>query len=137
MKKMKKIATAIVAALAAVVLAVAFAACAGNYAGTYKFSSMNMDMGGVTVELKANEAFMGVTITEDAYVLEVKDDNTWTLSVNFMGETAVESGTWRDDGGLILVASDGSEQSVDVNGNNLVMSYSDSDMSASITFVKQ
>ena len=48
MKRIHKMFTALCAAIAAVVLAISFAAC-GNAAGTYKFSSMELDMGGMKV----------------------------------------------------------------------------------------
>lgn len=136
-KKAKKIAVAIVAAFAAALLAVAFAACTASYAGTYKFSSMSVDMGGVSVEYVAGEKFLGVAITEDAFVLEIKDDNTWTMTANFLGETEITEGTWRSDGGLVLVAESDSEIVVRVDGNTLVMTQTEDGTTASITFKKQ
>ena len=116
MKRIHKMFTALCAAIAAIVLAISFAAC-GNAAGTYKFSSMEVDMGGMKVSVTAGEAFMGMTITEDAFVLELKDDNTWTMSVNFGGATDVTEGEWSAEGSTVTLTDDsGVSQSGKLDG---------------------
>lgn len=133
---MKKVLTIISAAIAAVVIAVLFAACSANYAGTYKFSSMSIDMGGATVEIKAGEEFQGVTLTEDAMVLEIKDDETWTMTTN-MGGSMSESGTWTTSSeGIVLKSSDGSEIVGKLSGNTLTIEQTESGMSMSISMTK-
>lgn len=137
MKRIHKMFTALCAAIAAVVLAISFAAC-GNAAGTYKFSSMEVDMGGMKVSVTAGEAFMGMTITEDAFVLELKDDNTWTMSVNFGGATDVTEGEWSAEGSTVTLTDDsGVSQSGKLDGKNFILSSEVEGMSASITFTKQ
>ena len=137
MKRIHKMFTALCAAIAAVVLAISFAAC-GNAAGTYKFSSMEVDMGGMKVSVTAGEAFMGMTITEDAFVLELKDDNTWTMSVNFGGTTDVTEGEWSAEGSTVTLTDDsGVSQSGKLDGKNFILSSEVEGMSASITFTKQ
>lgn len=137
MKRIHKMFTALCAAIAAVVLAISFAAC-GNAAGTYKFSSMEVDMGGMKVSVTAGEAFMGMTITEDAFVLELKDDNTWTMSVNFGGATDVTEGEWSAEGSTVTLTDDsGESQSGKLDGKNFILSSDVEGMSASITFTKQ
>lgn len=137
MKRIHKMFTALCAAIAAVVLAISFAAC-GNAAGTYKFSSMEVDMGGMKVSVTAGEAFMGMTITEDAFVLELKDDNTWTMSVNFGGTTDVTEGEWSAEGSTVTLTDDsGVSQSGKLDGKNFILSSDVEGMSASITFTKQ
>ena len=137
MKRIHKMFTALCAAIAAVVLAISFAAC-GNAAGTYKFSSMEVDMGGMKVSVTAGEAFMGMTITEDAFVLELKDDNTWTMSVNFGGTTDVTEGEWSAEGSTVTLTDDsGESQSGKLDGKNFILSSDVEGMSASITFTKQ
>lgn len=137
MKRIHKMFTALCAAIAAVVLAISFAAC-GNAAGTYKFSSMEVDMGGMKVSVTAGEAFMGMTITEDAFVLELKDDNTWTMSVNFGGATDVTEGEWSAEGSTVTLTDDsGVSQSGKLDGKNFILSSDVEGMSASITFTKQ
>lgn len=137
MKRIHKMFTALCAAIAAIVLAISFAAC-GNAAGTYKFSSMEVDMGGMKVSVTAGEAFMGMTITEDAFVLELKDDNTWTMSVNFGGATDVTEGEWSAEGSTVTLTDDsGVSQSGKLDGKNFILSSEVEGMSASITFTKQ
>lgn len=137
MKRIHKMFTALCAAIAAIVLAISFAAC-GNAAGTYKFSSMEVDMGGMKVSVTAGEAFMGMTITEDAFVLELKDDNTWTMSVNFGGATDVTEGEWSAEGSTVTLTDDsGVSQSGKLDGKNFILSSDVEGMSASITFTKQ
>lgn len=137
MKRIHKMFTALCAAIAAVVLAISFAAC-GNAAGTYKFSSMEVDMGGMKVSVIAGETFMGMTITEDAFVLELKDDNTWTMSVNFGGATDVTEGEWSAEGSTVTLTDDsGVSQSGKLDGKNFILSSDVEGMSASITFTKQ
>ena len=137
MKRIHKMFTALCAAIAAVVLAISFAAC-GNAAGTYKFSSMEVDMGGMKVSVTAGEAFMGMTITEDAFVLELKDDNTWTMSVNFGGADDVTEGEWSAEGSTVTLTDDsGVSQSGKLDGKNFILSSEVEGMSASITFTKQ
>lgn len=137
MKRIHKMFTALCAAIAAVVLAISFAAC-GNATGTYKFSSMEVDMGGMKVSVTAGEAFMGMTITEDAFVLELKDDNTWTMSVNFGGSADVTEGEWSAEGSTVTLTDDsGVSQSGKLDGKNFILSSDVEGMSASITFTKQ
>lgn len=137
MKRIHKMFTALCAAIAAIVLAISFAAC-GNAAGTYKFSSMEVDMGGMKVSVTAGEAFMGMTITEDAFVLELKDDNTWTMSVNFGGSTDVTEGEWSAEGSTVTLTDDsGVSQSGKLDGKNFILSSDVEGMTASITFTKQ
>lgn len=120
-KEMKKILTAVTAALAAVILAVAFAACSTSYVGTYKLGSMKMVSGGMTIEYVAGQAYNGVTISEDACTLEIKDDETWTMSMNLAGMTNDSEGTWstNDDGDLVLSAG-GDDIVVKLDGKQLV-----------------
>ena len=133
---MKKFLTVISAAIAAVVIAVLFAACAANYAGTYKFDSMKMDMGGAIIEVKAGEEFSGMTLTEDFMVLEIKDDETWTMTMN-MGGANSESGTWTTNSeGIVLKDSSGEEVVGKLSGNLLTITMSQDGMSATYNLKK-
>lgn len=136
---MKKFLTTVCTAVTIALLAVLFAACgAKSYPGTYKFASMSMSGNGVSMEYTAGQDFMGVTITEDAYVLEVKEDSTFTMSVNMMGETSTMSGTWKEEGGkMIMTAEDGSDQTATLNGNKLTMESTVDGMTTKIVFNKQ
>lgn len=114
MKKVKGFLAAVVFA----VLLVCMAACSTGITGTYKFSSMSMNQGGLSVEVKAGEEFMGVTITEEAYSLTVNEDNTWTMKVN-VGEEFTQSGTWEEKDGKYLFSTEGKSMEVTLNGNTL------------------
>lgn len=131
---MKKILTVISAAIAAVVIAVLFAACSSNYVGTYKFSSMKMDMGGAIIEVKAGEEFQGMTLTEDYMVLEIKDGDTWTMTTMGSGS---ESGTWKTEGdNIILTDSSGESITATLSGNTLTISQTQDGMTVTIVMVK-
>lgn len=114
MKKVKGFLAAVVFA----VLLVCMAACSTGITGTYKFSSMSMNQGGLSVEVKAGEEFMGVTITEEAYSLTVNEDNTWTMKVN-VGEEFTQSGTWEEKDGKYLFSAEGKNMEVTLSGNTL------------------
>lgn len=134
---MKKFLTFISAAIAAAVIAILFAACSANYAGTYKFDSMKMDMGGAIIEVKAGEPFNGVTITEDYVVLEIKDDETWVMTTNMGSQGATEEGTWTTNSeGIVLKASDGSEIVGKLSGKILTLSENEEGMSMTINLKK-
>ena len=136
---MKKILTAVTAALAAVILAVVFAACSTSYVGTYKLGSMKMVSGGMTIEYVAGQAYNGVTISEDACTLEIKDDETWTMSMNLAGITNDTEGTWstNDDGDLVLSAG-GDDIVVKLDGKQLVFEIdTGSDMNITLTMNKK
>lgn len=114
MKKVKGFLAAVVFA----VLLVCMAACSTGITGTYKFSSMSMNQGGLSLEVKAGEEFMGVTITEEAYSLTVNEDNTWTMKVN-VGEDFTQSGTWEEKDGKYLFSTEGKSMEVTLSGNTL------------------
>ena len=115
---MKKAVKGLLAAIVFLTLCLCMAACSTGITGTYKFSSMSMQQGGMSVEVKAGEAFMGVTITEDAYTLTVNEDNTWTMKVN-MGEEMTESGTCEEKDGKYLFTNDGETMEVSLDGSTL------------------
>ena len=114
MKKVKGFLAAVVFA----VLLVCMAACSTGITGTYKFSSMSMNQGGLSLEVKAGEEFMGVTITEEAYSLTVNEDNSWTMKVN-VGEDFTQSGTWEEKDGKYLFSAEGKSMEVTLSGNTL------------------
>ena len=115
---MKKVIAGIVTALAVVVLCMCLTACSTGIVGTYKFSKMSMTQGGISVEIKAGEEYMGVTVSEDAYTLEVKEDNTLELKVN-MGQEMTETGTWEEKDGKYILTIDGESIEGTLNGNVL------------------
>ena len=109
---MKKVISAIVTAFTVLTMCICLAACAKSVEGTYKFSSMSMQNGSVSVEIKAGESYMGITVDSDAYVLTMKNDNTWTMEVK-LGSSMTQSGTWEEKDGkyLLSVTSEGAAES--------------------------
>jgi len=117
---MKKIIAGILSAAAIVALCVCMTACSSGIVGTYKFRSMSMKQGGVSVDIKAGESYMGVTVTEDAYKLTVKDDNTFELKIN-MGTEITQNGTWEQKDGKYYFITNGESEEVTLSGNTLVL----------------
>lgn len=115
---MKRTMKALLEAVVFLTLCLCLAACSKGITGTYKFSSMSMNQGGLSVDVKAGEAFMGVTVTEDAYTLTVNEDNTWTMTVN-MGQNVTQSGTWEEKDGKYVFTTDGETMEVTLSGNTL------------------
>ena len=130
----------VMAAAVLVSTLVMLAACASSFVGTYGLSSLSMNMGGVSMDIEVGQeiAGTGVSLEADAFSLVVNEDNTWSMSMNFMGEVQTETGTWRSEGGnLILVDSSNSEITATLNGSTLTMAQTVDVMSMTINFVKQ
>ena len=116
---MKKAVAAVVTALLTIMLCVCMTACSTGIVGTYKFESMSMVSGGLSVEIKAGQEYMGVTVSEDAYKLEVKGDNTFVLSIN-MGTEANVEGTWEEKDGKYYFTAEGEEIEVTLDGSKVI-----------------
>lgn len=88
-------------AIVAVIMLLAASVCvlaACSPAGEYKFVSYKASSGGVTVEYKAGESYMGVTVEADSVTLELKKDGTYTFTSSIPGFSVSNSGTWAKDG---------------------------------------
>ncbi|HIR66848.1 MAG TPA: hypothetical protein IAB94_02225 [Candidatus Coproplasma avicola] len=137
-KHLKILCVMAVAVLASAI--VMLAACASSFAGTYGLSSISMDLGGMSMDIEVGEEIMGtgIALEADAFSLVVNEDNTWSMSMNFMGEAQTEGGTWRAEGNsLILVDAANAETTATLDGSTLIMSKTIDGMSATITFIKQ
>ena len=118
---MKKIVRCLVAAMVCVSFCLCAVACSSGITGTYKFHSMKMTEGAISAEIKVGESYMGITIGEDAVVLEVKDDNTWTMKMN-MGGAESAKGTWeKKDDKYVFTASDGSGLEISFDGKTATL----------------
>ena len=138
MKKYWKLLTALVVARPAAAM-VMLAACATNYVGSYNLVSMKMEGAAMTVEYVAGQAYTRAPISADACTLEVREDNTWTLTINLMGVSSDSEGTWstNDDGALVLTESVSGEAIVaTLDGSALVFSQSESGMTMTLTLNK-
>lgn len=131
---MKKLAATISSVIVTALLCVLISACSNaSFVGTWKFSSMNMSGNGVSIEMKAGEDYMGVTITEDYVILTVNEDNTFTMTT--AGEEV--SGTWKEEGGKYVLTIDGEEdQTATVSGNELTMESTEEGMSVKMVLKK-
>ena len=116
---MKKAVAAVVTALLTIMLCVCMTACSTGIVGTYKFESMSMVSGGLSVEIKAGQEYNGVKVSEDAYKLAVKGDNTFVLSINMGTEASVE-GTWEEKDGKYNFTAEGEEMEVTLDGSKVI-----------------
>ncbi len=130
---MKKLVATISAVVTTVLMCVLLAACSGSIVGTYKFSSMSMTAPGMEINVKAGEEYMGTTLKEDYIVLEVKEDNTFTMTT--AGAEAV-NGEWREEDGKYILTVAGEDQTVTLKGNELTMEMSQSGMSSKVVLKK-
>ena len=113
---MKKILVTIMSALL-LVCSVIMVGC-GSVVGTYKFKSLSGSEGGIEINVEAGEEFMGMTITEDFMVIELKEDGSCVMTM--YGETT-EGATWVKDGDKVIITAEGEEQALTIDGNKLVM----------------
>ena len=119
MKKVKSLLITTIIAVCAAIACFAFAGCKDDTAleGTYKFSSMTITMQGQSTTVKAGEEYMGMTISDNYIVLEIKEDKTFTLTG--MGNT--ENGTWAEEDGVIKLTVDGETMDATHNGKTITM----------------
>lgn len=115
MKKLTKIFGLAVITVLTVIMAVCFAACDDGekraewetYAGTYKFTKLEMSMLGSglnqNIEIKAGESYGGTTYSEDTLVIELKSDGKAVVSSSIASIKSENNLTWRvEDGNLIF-----------------------------------
>lgn len=123
---MKKTLAIVFTVLVIASLCVSITACGGGVEGTYKFSSMKMDMGGVTITIEADKpatiAGTEVTIKADAITLTVNKDNTFEMKGEIMGESASQKGTWENKDGKLLLTAEGEAIEATIDGNTLTLS---------------
>ncbi len=130
---MKKLMATISAVIATALMCVLIAACSsGSFTGTYKFSSMSMSGNGMNMNLKVGEEYMGVSLTEDYVILEVKEDNTFTMTT--AGQE--QSGTWKEEDGKYVLTMDGEDQTATLKGKELTLESSEGGMNAKIILKK-
>ena len=118
---MKRLKAALLAVLVAVLGLICLTAC-GAKEGVYKFSYMKMTQGAMTIEIKAGESYMGMTLSEDFMVLELKEDGTATMSVDGMGTTETVNGTWTEkaeDKNKVDLTFEGETMTFECNGKTL------------------
>lgn len=116
---MKKLTVWLSTLVVAMIGVLCLVACGGDPVGTYKFDSMSGKMEGVEIDVKVGDKLMGmVALTEDYMVLEIKEDNTYTMKAM---EQSAGSGTWKQDGGKLILTTDGVDQEVDFSGSKITI----------------
>lgn len=83
---MKRLKTVLCAVLVAVLGLICLTACGKT--GTYKFSYMKMTQGATSIEIRAGESYMGLILSEEAFVMELREDGTASMSMDMFGETS-------------------------------------------------
>ena len=132
MKKIVAIVSSLVLVLA---MGIMLAACSSNPVGTYKFDSMSVTINGETKDLKVgDELYPGSKLTEDYMVYELKEDNTYTVSV---GGNETMTGKWEQDGSTIkFKAGDTEVGSAKLSGNKLTIEQKDGPMPGKVVLKK-
>lgn len=126
---MKKRALTLLLVLAMIV---SLAACGGGggnaAAGSYKLTQVNA--GGINMDVDELASTAGVDIN---IILELKEDNSFSLDMSALGMGQSLSGAWKADGNNLVLTSDGNDLPVTFDGKTLVME----DNGQSLTFEKQ
>lgn len=130
---MKKVVAAVTALMAVVVMSVVMAACTSSFAGTYKFSSLETTIGGIKTTISAGGEFMGVTISDDYFVLVAKDDGTFSIDSKEMG---TEAGTWEQSGSKITLTVGDDPIVATLNGNKLTFTMAEDGINMTFVLVK-
>ncbi len=136
---MKKIIMSITTAIMMVVLCMAMTACS-SIEGTYKLESVKVTTPGMTIEIEAGKEYNGVTIKEDAVVLTMNKDKTFTLKAEIPNMNMDEEGTWElKDGKYLLTMEENGvkdTQEATLDGNKLILKSSESGMEMEMVLKK-
>ena len=118
MKRMKKFMSVLLVGLFAI-MCFALTGCGKDLEGTYKFSKLEYEEGGMNVTVKAGEQFMGMmTLSEDYVKITLNEDGTVVMVMQ--GE--IIEGTWeKGDDGEVELTIDGDTQTCKCDGDKLVM----------------
>lgn len=114
---MKKVLAMVLLAVMVSALALTLVAC--SPAGTYKFDSVTMSYGAINYEYKAGEKVYGVSIDENAIILELNKDGTYVFTSTFPNWEVDETGTWEKDGKKIVF--DDGEFEATIDGKTLTL----------------
>ncbi len=123
---------AIIVILAILLLCASFSlltAC--TVAREYKFESVSVKSGAVSVEYKAGDPILGVVAyNEDAAVLNLNKDGTYVFTCSIPGAAVSETGTWTKKGKTITFDD---SYSGTISGKTITIEYGDG--SDKFTFV--
>jgi hypothetical protein len=117
---MKKVFAGILSSLVIAAVCVIMAACSDvNIVGTWKFSKMSGEMNGLAVEYKVgDELSPGVKLTEDFFVLTIKEDNTFEMKMSAAASNSA-NGTWEEKDGKYYLTVEGNSVEITLSGNVL------------------
>lgn len=87
--------------------------------GTYKFDNLSYSQGGITITAQAGEDFMGMNISENFYVIELKKDGACTISSTMGDATESIEGTWEKDGDTIKLTANSTTINATLDGDTL------------------
>lgn len=134
---MKKVFAGLVSALAVAMLCVCLSACSEGITGTWKFAQTYTSYDGGEQTIVAGDEFNGDVITEDAFMLEINEDNTFTIKGSLAEKTGeAGSGTWEKvDGKYNLYLNDNTLEFT-LKGNELIFEKIEEDSTLIITFTK-
>lgn len=150
MRKLTKIFGLVLIAAFTVIIAVCAAACGDGekreeweiYAGTYKFSKMEMTIQGSginqSVTINAGESYAGLSYTGDTMVIELKPDGKATISSSISSIESEANLTWRvEDGKLIFpeTTTTGMDMSISENTIEYGMTLSVSGMTTTSKYI--
>ncbi|MBE7091202.1 MAG: hypothetical protein E7363_04735 [Clostridiales bacterium] len=98
--------------------------------GTYKFFSMKIGDG---ITVNAGAEFNGFELTEDYMVLELKSDNTVSMTVE--GEDS-GTGTWVKSGNNVVLTVEGEAETYTLDGETLSWTFTEEGENYEIVFKK-
>ena len=139
---MKKLTLSLLALMLILISSLSFGACAKPYVGEYSFSSLTMDMGSITVSMKAGEETFGEIVEADMMTLTVNEDGTAVMTSKLMDEIAeTENLTWEkgEDGALIFTSVTEPEEepvTATYEKGTLTMTMTEEGMTMTVVFVK-
>ena len=134
--RMKKWAVGILVAVSAIIMSIAVSACGTTtIEGTWYFSSMTVSAQGMTQTVKAGQNYGGSVIEKEYIVLEIKEDNTFSLSA--MGNST--TGTWKQDeqdASKYILTVEGDPATYTLKGSKLTFSINEGGIEISYVLKK-
>lgn len=94
-----------------------------NAAGVYNLTKL--DMGGVSMDLGQLGEQAGVEVK---VTMELKEDGNFTLDMGTLGLGESMSGTWKDNGSVLILTVDGEDATATLDGKVLTLKQDDQAM---------
>ncbi len=134
---MKRISITLLSVLAAFTLlfAVACKKSDAPVVGTYKLVSVTMDNGR---EQKSYDTTSPV-VTINSFILEIKDNYKWNMTITLPGVTETEHGTWKDNNGSYSLHEDKDDPVIYltyISSGELTFNMSENGWAMTVTLIK-